>query len=50
MVQDATIFFPGSVDDRDESWRAHAYVDVRDEMACVQGSRRTREREGVMRV
>jgi len=34
-IQDATIFFPGSVRDRDGSWRAHACVDMRDEMACV---------------
>ena len=40
-------FFPGSVRDRDGSWRAHVCVDTRDEMVCVRQSRRTREREGV---
>ena len=40
-------FFPGSVRDRDWSWRAHACVDMRDEMACVRQSRWTREYQGV---
>jgi hypothetical protein len=40
-------FFPGSVRDRDGSWRAHACVDTRDEMACMRQSRQAREYQGV---
>ena len=40
-------FFPGSVRDRDGSWRAHACMDARDEMACVRQLRQAREYQGV---
>ena len=37
VIRDATIFFLGSVRDRDGSWRAHAYVGARDETRACEG-------------